>query len=175
MGSTPVVCMQGRFHSYEGYTLAVCCMPVKLFKLLGCRMMLATNAAGSLNPAYEPGDLMVIKDHFSVPMLTMQHPLMGPNDPRFGNRFVPANKIYDRELRRAFLDAASRLNARVHEGVYGVIGGPAYESVTDARFLQNQGCDCSGMSTSHESMVASYCGKINPKTNLKNLFNIPFY
>lgn len=136
--------MQGRFHSYEGYTLALCCLPVKIFKLLGCRLLIATNAAGALNKSYQVGDLMVIKDHFSTPMLTMQHPLIGTNDERFGNRFVPANKVYDRDLRELFVEAAKKLDVRVHEGVYAVIGGPAYESVTDARFLLNQGCDCSG-------------------------------
>lgn len=69
---------------------------------------------------------------------------MGPNDERFGERFVPANNIYDKQLRSLFLEAAEKLDLPVHEGVLGVIGGPAFESVTDARFLLNQGCDCSG-------------------------------
>lgn len=144
ISGVPVVCMQGRFHSYQGYSLALCSMPVKLFKLLGCQLLLATNAAGGLNRAYRVGDLMVIKDHFSIPMIAMQHPLMGPNDERFGGRFLPANKIYDKRLREVFLEAAQQLDVRCHEGVYGTIGGPAFESVTDARFLLNQGCDCSG-------------------------------
>lgn len=77
-------------------------------------------------------------------MVSMQHPLMGPNEEKFGCRFIAANKIYDKRLREVFLDVARQLEIRVHEGVYATIGGPAFESVTDARFLLNQGCDCSG-------------------------------
>jgi purine-nucleoside phosphorylase len=88
----PVVCMQGRFHPFEGYSLAVCCMPIKLFKLLGCHLVFVTNAAGALNRTYQVGDLMVLKDHLSVPLLSLQHPLIGPNDTRFGPRFPPVDR-----------------------------------------------------------------------------------
>jgi purine-nucleoside phosphorylase len=121
--------MQGRFHSYEGYSLALCSLPVKIFKLIGCKMIMITNAAGALNKSYNVGDLMVIKDHFSMPILSMQHPLIGPNDERFGPRFMPTNKIYDKQLRTLFIEQGKLLNIKIHEGVYSAISGPSYESV----------------------------------------------
>jgi purine-nucleoside phosphorylase len=153
-----VVCMQGRFHPFEGYSLALCTLPIKLFKLLGCKMLILTNAAGILNRSYNVGDLMVIKDHISLPVLSLQHPLVGPNDERFGPRFPPINQIYGKKYRELFMECAKELSIDVREGVYSSIGGPSYETVSDSRFLIQIGADCVGMSTSHEAMVACYCG-----------------
>lgn len=150
--------MQGRFHPFEGYSLALCSLPVKLFKLLGCKMVLLTNAAGGVNPNYNVGDLMLIKDHLSFPLLSLQHPLIGPNDERFGPRFPPINKIYEKKYRDLMLSCAKELNIVMREGVYCAIGGPSYETVTDSLFLQKSGADSVGMSTTHEAMVACYCG-----------------
>lgn len=154
-----IVCMQGRFHPYEGYSLALCSLPIKIFKLLGCKLVVLTNASGGLNPAYNVGDLVVIKDHFSLPVLNLQHPLIGSNDERFGPRFVAINNVYDKKLRDSLLECATETKIGLHEGVYGTIGGPSYETVTDGLFLLNAAkCDCVGMSTAHEAIVAAYCG-----------------
>ncbi len=77
LSDVPVVCMQGRFHPYEGYSLALCSMPIKIFKILGVKLLVLTNAAGGINQAYKCGDLMVIKDHISFPILSLSHPLIG--------------------------------------------------------------------------------------------------
>ncbi len=146
ISNRPVVCMQGRFHPFEGYSLALCCMPVKLFKLLGCRLLFVTNAAGGLNKSYQVGDLKVIKDHFSLPLLALQHPLMGPNDERFGPRFPPIDKIYSKPERRLLAECGRELGLVMREGVYSVIGGPSYETHTDCRFLLNAGADSVGNS-----------------------------
>lgn len=77
LSDLPVVCMQGRFHPFEGYSLALCSMPVKIFKILGVKLLILTNAAGGVNPTYKVGDLMVLKDHISFPLLSLSHPLIG--------------------------------------------------------------------------------------------------
>lgn len=150
--------MQGRFHPFEGYSLALCTIPVKIFKLMGIKLVVVTNAAGGLNRSYNVGDLVLIKDHLSFPLLSLQHPLIGPNDERLGPRFVPITDIYNKKLRDEFKGCAKDLEIHVHEGVYGSIGGPSYETVTDSRFCLAAGLDCVGMSTTHESTVAAYCG-----------------
>jgi purine-nucleoside phosphorylase len=122
ISNVPVVAMQGRFHPYEGYTTAVCTLPIKVFKLLGVKIVILTNAAGGVNPAYKVGDLMILKDHISYPSLALQHPLVGPNDERFGPRFMPINKIYTKPLRDLFRQVAEQADIQVQEGVYSVIG-----------------------------------------------------
>lgn len=154
----PVVCMQGRFHPYEGYSLALCTLPIRIFKLLGCKAIILTNACGGINESYKIGDLMIIKDHLSFPMLSLQHPLVGPNDDRFGPRFLPVNNIYCKELRDALKQTSAELNLEMREGVYGSIGGPTYETVSDIRYMKLLGMDVVGMSTTHEAVVALHCG-----------------
>ena len=103
-----------------------------------------TNAVGSLNSAYDVGDLMVIKDHISFPLLALSHPLIGPHDDRIGPRFTPVNNVYMKRLRDVFLACGRELDIRLHEGVYGSVGGPTYETVTDARLCRQTGMDCVG-------------------------------
>ena len=139
LNSMPTVCMQGRFHPYEGYSLSLCTLPIKIFKLLGVKMIVLTNAAGGLNDLYNVGDLMIIKDHMSFPLLSLSHPLLGPNDERFGPRFVPINNIYGKKYRDIFKECGKELGISLHEGIYGAIGGPSYETVTDSRFCKTAG------------------------------------
>ena len=120
--------MQGRFHPYEGYSVALCSMPCKLFKLLGIKAVILTNAAGGVNKSYNVGDYMLIKDHFSLPILSLHHPLIGPNDSRYGPRFFPINNLYCKSIRDQFKQVATELNIHMHEGIYSSIGGPTYES-----------------------------------------------
>ena len=150
--------MQGRFHSYEGYSTALCTMPMKVFKLMGIESVVLTCAAGGLNRSLEAGDIMVIKDHLSPLLWTLQNPLVGVNDERFGPRFPATNKIYSKKFRDTFRRVSNELDITIKEGVYTSIGGPNYESVTDARGLLSLGADAVGMSTAHEALVAGYCG-----------------
>jgi purine-nucleoside phosphorylase len=144
LNNLPVVCMQGRFHSYEGYSQALCAMPIKIFKLLGCKLVVLTNASGGLNESYRVGDFMLIKDHISMPLISLNNPLIGPNDERFGPRFVATNNIYSKPLRDLFKQAAAELNLQIHEGVYGNVGGPTYETVSDGLFCKLMGMDVVG-------------------------------
>ncbi|XP_075438478.1 purine nucleoside phosphorylase-like [Ascaphus truei] len=154
------VCMKGRFHVYEGYPLWKVTLPIRVFKLLGVQVLLVTNAAGSLCDTYRTGDLMIIRDHINMPGLAALNPLTGPNDERFGPRFPSLRDTYDSDLRSLALDIARRLGhaGLTHEGVYCMVGGPNFESVAEARFLQKLGADAVGMSTAPEVVVAKHCG-----------------
>lgn len=146
------MCMQGRFHYYEGYPLAKCCMPIRVMKLVGVTNLIATNAAGGLNEKYNVGDIVIVKDHINLMGFAGNNPLQGPNDTRFGPRFPPMNKAYDIDLKHRALKIARDLGIEhlVHEGVYTCLGGPNYETVAELRMLKILGVDCVGMSTVHE-------------------------
>ncbi|XP_068120687.1 purine nucleoside phosphorylase-like [Hyperolius riggenbachi] len=154
------VFMKGRFHVYEGYPLWKVILPIRVFKLLGVKILIVTNAAGSLCETYRPGDLMIIRDHINMPGLAALNPLRGPNDERFGPRFPSLSNTYDHNLRCTALDIAHKLGHEdfTHEGVYCMVGGPNFESVAEARFLRRLGADAVGMSTAPEVVVAKHCG-----------------
>lgn len=148
----PIMCMQGRFHYFEGYPLSKCCMPVRIMKLFGITHLILTNASGGLNDAYKTGDLVIIKDHINLLGLCGQNPLIGPNESRFGQRFISMNKVYDGDLRKKALQIVHELGIEsdVHEGTYVCTAGPSFETVAEATLLKNLGGDCVGMSTVHE-------------------------
>lgn len=144
-----VMCMQGRFHAYEGYSLQRCAMPVRVMKLCGCSHLIATNAAGGLNDNYSVGDIMLIKDHVNIMGFAGNSSLLGPNDTRFGPRFPPMNKAYDPEL----IKIAQKLSSEMgfdnvtRTGVYTCLGGPNYETVAELNMWRLLGVDAIGMST----------------------------
>jgi len=155
----PVVVMQGRFHFYEGYALQALTLPVRVMKVLGARTLIVTNAAGGLNPAYHPGDFMLISDHINMPGLAGANPLVGPNDERLGERFPPLARAYDAGLRAlAHTVATAWPEITLHEGVYAMVGGPSYETGAELRFLRMIGADAVGMSTAPEVVVARHMG-----------------
>jgi purine-nucleoside phosphorylase len=155
----PVVMMQGRFHFYEGYTLQALTLPVRVMHALGARALIVTNAAGGLNPAYRPGDFMLIRDHISFPGMVGANPLVGPNDERFGERFPALAHAYDTELRQmARAVAAQHPGTALPEGVYVMVSGPSYETGAELKFLRAIGADAVGMSTAPEVIVARHMG-----------------
>ncbi|XP_076281035.1 purine nucleoside phosphorylase isoform X2 [Lasioglossum baleicum] len=155
----PVMCMQGRFHYYEGYPLWKCAMPVRVMKLVGVTHLIATNAAGGLNPTYKVGDIMMVKDHVNMMGFAGNNPLQGPNDDRFGPRFPPMNKAYDRSLLEMGQQVAEEMGIldMVHKGVYTCLGGPNFETVAELKMLRMIGVDAVGMSTVHEVITARHC------------------
>jgi purine-nucleoside phosphorylase len=155
----PVVVMQGRFHLYEGYSLPVLTLPVRVMHMLGAHTLIVTNAAGGVNPAYRPGDFMLIRDHINMPGLAGHNPLLGPNDERLGERFPPGSHAYTSVLRAlAHSVAAMHLDITLHEGVYTMVGGPNYETGAELAFLRMIGTDAVGMSTVPEVLVARHAG-----------------
>ena len=157
--AVPVVVMQGRFHFYEGYTLQALTLPVRVMQVLGAHTLIVTNAAGGLNPAYRPGDFMLIRDHINFPGLAGMNPLLGPNDERLGERFPPLARAYDAELRALARSVASTWpEITLHEGIYVMVGGPSYETGAELKFLRIIGADAVGMSTAPEVVVARHMG-----------------
>ncbi|XP_054710430.1 LOW QUALITY PROTEIN: purine nucleoside phosphorylase-like [Uloborus diversus] len=160
LNGVPTVCMQGRFHVYEGYSLWKCAMPVRVMKLIGVKTLIVTNAAGGLNSDFRAGDIMIIKDHINFPGFAGDNPLRGRNDERWGPRFPAINNAYDLKLRKIAREIAEDLGFGEHitEGVYAMVGGPCYETVSELRALKILGADAVGMSTAHEVIAAKHCG-----------------
>ncbi|KAJ8916036.1 hypothetical protein NQ315_010904 [Exocentrus adspersus] len=154
------VCMQGRFHYYEGYSLEECTIPIRTLALLGVKTLFVTNTGGAVNPAYKTGDIMFIKDHINFFGLAGNNPLRGANDLKFGPRFVPMNKGYDRGILSKAKEITKRMGLEkdVHEGVYALVGGPTYETVAEVNLLRTLGADAVGMSTVPEVIVGRHCG-----------------
>jgi len=149
-----VVCMSGRFHSYEGYDFEQLVIPVRVFKLLGVKTMILTNAAGAVNTGYRPGDVMVISDHIK---LNGASPLRGPNVEEFGPRFFDVSRMYTPALRKLALGCAAGTGLRVHEGVYMFFPGPQFETPAEIRAARLLGADAVGMSTVTEALTAAHC------------------
>ena len=150
-----VVAMQGRFHFYEGYSMDKVTFPVRVMKLLGVETLVVTNAAGSVNESFAPGDLMLITDHINF-MGT--NPLIGANDERFGPRFPDMSEAYIKELRKLAKQVAYKQNLDVKEGIYVGNLGPTYETPAEVRMARVLGGDAVGMSTVPEVIVARHCG-----------------
>jgi purine-nucleoside phosphorylase len=155
----PVVVMQGRFHFYEGYPPSVLTFPVRVMHMLGAHTLIVSNAAGGVNPAYSPGDFMLLRDHIFFPGLAGANPLTGPNDERLGTRFPSLAHAYDSELRVLARTAAStQSEVTLHEGIYTMVAGPSFETSAELRFLRIIGTDAVGMSTAPEVVVARHMG-----------------
>lgn len=148
-----VVMMQGRLHLYEGWAPRDIAIPVYLLKRLGSRTLVVTNAAGGLNPAYAPGDVMVIEDHLNF---TGVSPLVGPNDDAIGLRFPDLSRAYDPGLRTIAADAAARAGIAIQRGIYTGVLGPALETSAERRFFRASGGDAVGMSTVTEVVAAAH-------------------
>jgi purine-nucleoside phosphorylase len=153
-----VVVMQGRSHYYEGYSMAQITLPVRVMQRLGVEYLVVTNAAGAVNPDFEPGDLMLITDHLNLVGMAGLSPLRGPNLDVFGPRFPDMSRAYDLELRELALRVAKENSLRLHQGIYACLAGPSFETPADLRFLRGVGVDAVGMSTVPEVTVAHHGG-----------------
>jgi purine-nucleoside phosphorylase len=155
LGQTPVVMLQGRFHVYEGNDPGLVVQPVLLFRGLGARIVVLTNAAGGVNPAYRPGTLMLISDHLN---LTGRTPLLGPNADDLGQRFVDLVDAWSARLRARLRQSAAAEGIEVEEGVYAGLLGPQFETPAEVRMLRALGADAVGMSTVLECIAARWVG-----------------
>ncbi len=150
-----VVAMQGRLHYYEGYSMQQITFPVRVMKFLGISTLLVSNAAGSLNPAFKKGHLMIINDHIN---LQPESPLRGINYGDLGPRFPDMSQAYDKKLVAKGLEIAASLQVNCHQGVYVSVTGPNLETKAEYRYLRTIGGDAVGMSTVPEVIVARHMG-----------------
>ncbi|NLE16288.1 MAG: purine-nucleoside phosphorylase [Spirochaetales bacterium] len=148
-----VMCMQGRFHYYEGYGMDQVVFPIQVMHALGINNLLVTNAAGGVNTSYKPGDLMLITDHIK---LIADSPMRGPNYDSLGERFFDMTNAYDKRLSALAREEAKRLGITLHEGVYMFFAGPSYETPAEVRAARILGADAVGMSTVPEALAASH-------------------
>jgi purine-nucleoside phosphorylase len=153
VGAIPVAAMQGRVHSYEGYSAKEVAFPMRVLGRLGIGAAILTNAAGAINLAFNQGALVVIRDHIN---LQGTNPLVGPNDKRFGSRFSDMTHSYSWAFREIALAQAKKLGIAIHEGVYAALSGPSFETPAEIRYLRTIGADMVGMSTVPEVIVARH-------------------
>jgi len=149
----PVVCMQGRFHYYEGYSFKQIAFPIRVLKALGMQTLIVSNAAGGMNPNFKAGDIMLIKDHINF---FPGNPLIGPNDENMGDRFPDMFEVYNRGLRAVAHEVALEQDLRIQEGVYVGLTGPCLETAAEYRMFRGFGADAVGMSTVPEVLTAHH-------------------
>ena len=154
VGGVPVAVMSGRVHHYEGYRLDEVVFPVRVLGRLGIKAVILTNAAGSVNVNYKPGELMVIEDHINL----LGNPLIGPNDDHLGLRFFDMSDAYDPKLREIAEKACWKAGVPVRKGVYIAMTGPSYETPAEIRMARTVGADAVGMSTVPEVIAARHMG-----------------
>lgn len=150
-----VVMMQGRFHYYEGHPIQKVVFPIKVMKKLGVKTVILTNAAGGVNPAFNPSDLMIITDHINHMNV---NPLIGPNDNEMGERFPDMSEVYSPKLAEMTKKTAHKLGIDVQEGVYMAFTGPSYETPAEVKMARVIGADAVGMSTVPEAIIAKWAG-----------------
>lgn len=155
LGGKKVLAMQGRFHYYEGYSGAEITFPIRVMKLLGVEKLLISNAAGTVNPNFKKGSLMLIDDHINM---IPDNPLMGKNLDELGPRFPDMSQPYDKEMNEMLKSIAKDLGVILHEGVYTPVAGPNLETRAEYRYLRTIGSDAIGMSTVPEVIVANHMG-----------------
>lgn len=147
--------MQGRAHTYEGYSYEEVCYAVRVLRLLGVQTLLVTNAGGAVNTSFHAGEIMLITDHIK---LFGDSPLRGENLDSFGPRFPDMSRLYTPRLRKLAAESAQELGIHLNQGVYMFFPGPQYETPAEVRAARILGADAVGMSTVPEAIAACHCG-----------------
>ena len=155
VGETPVVCMQGRVHYYEGYAMSDVVLPTRLMKMMGAEILFLTNAAGGVKLGMKPGTLMMLTGQIAS---FVPSPLIGENINELGTRFPDMSQIYDLELQQLMRKTAAGLDITIAEGTYLQFSGPQYESPQEIAMARLLGADAVGMSTCCEAIAARHMG-----------------
>lgn len=154
MNGTRILVLRGRWHYYEGYDMQDVTFYVRVLRALGLHTLVLTNASGGVNPAYQPGDVMLITDHINL----MPNPLLGPNDDELGPRFPTMHQAYAPEFFTIAREVARQEQILLQEGCYLGTTGPSFETPHEYNFYRIVGADAVGMSTVPEVIVANHCG-----------------
>jgi purine-nucleoside phosphorylase len=152
LGGKFVLAMQGRFHYYEGYSMDLVTLPIRVMKELGISYLFVSNAAGGVNFDFRVGNLMVITDHINH----LPNPLIGPNMSEFGPRFPDMTHPYSKDVRKIAYEVAAKHNIELKSGVYLGVTGPSYETPAEYKYFRSIGADAIGMSTIPEVIVARH-------------------
>jgi len=161
LGGAPVIIMQGRVHSYEGYSPLEVTFPMRVLGMTGLRAVVLTNAAGGIHAGFHVGELVLISDHINH---MGWNPLTGANEPRFavragaGQRFVDMSEAYSWPLRHIAREEAREEGFVLEEGVYLATPGPSFETPAEIRGFRALGATLVGMSTVPETIVARHMG-----------------
>ena len=155
VGDVPVVCMQGRVHYYEGYSMQDVVLPTRLMKMMGAKVLFLTNAAGGIQQGMKAGDLMMITGQIGC---FVPSPLIGANIDELGERFPDMSHIYDEDLQQIIRKSACQLDIPLREGTYIQLPGPNYESPQEIGMCRVLGADAVGMSTACEAVAANHMG-----------------
>jgi len=150
-----VIVFEGRSHFYESRDVDDAVFCARVIGSMGAKALLLTNASGAINSTFEKGQLMLISDHIN---LMGVNPLSGPNEDRWGPRFVDQSEVYDAGLRTKIREAANHSGIGMVEGVYAAVAGPTFETPAEVRYLRTIGADAVGMSTVPEAIVARHMG-----------------
>lgn len=150
-----IVAMNGRFHCYEGYTMREVAFPIGVFKLLGVKALIVTNAAGGISEDYSIGDLVCVRDHIK---LVSDSSLRGENISELGERFFDMQSVYDENLAKLAHEIAKKHNITLKDGIYAYMSGPNYETPAEIKVLKLMGATVVGMSTVPEIISAAHCG-----------------
>ncbi len=155
LGGKNVLCMNGRYHLYEGHSPALIKDMMSTYQRLGIKEVIATNAAGSLRKEMEPGALMMITDHINF---SGQNPLTGVNNDAEGPRFPDVSHAYDENLANRLRQTAQEMGIKLFEGTYFFVVGPNFETKAEVKAFRILGADAVGMSTVPEVIAAVYFG-----------------
>ena len=155
LDEVPVLMMSGRFHYYEGYTMEQVTLPIRMLCMFPLQFLWISNAAGSVNPSMETGNVVFVKDHINM---MGEHPLRGPNHNDFGPRFPDMLYTYDENWNAEACRAATKFGLKAHQGVYWAWSGPSLETPAEYNMIHKLGADLVGMSTVPEVIVAKHMG-----------------
>ena len=155
LNGVDVVVFNGRFHYYEGYPMDVVTFPQQILPGIGVKTIILSNAAGGMNPSFQVGDIMLIRDHIN---LFGTNPLLGPNDDTLGPRFPNMSEVYSQQLLKLARQTSEKLNIHLQEGVYLGVTGPCFETPSEYKMFHIMGADAVGMSTVPEAIISHYLG-----------------
>lgn len=155
LGKNEVVLMNGRFHYYEGYDMKTVTFPIRVMQMMGVEYLFITNAAGGLNPDFEIGVPMLIKDHINM---IGDNPLIGENIDEWGPRFPDMSDAYQTEMRKIVLETAREIGEPLYEGIYVAVSGPNFETPAELKMFRHMGGDAIGMSSVPEALSAAHGG-----------------